>query len=203
MENNEQLSEEWFKERLGLVTASRMADLMAKTKSGYSTSRQNYMAELIIQRLTGKPTDSYTNAAMQWGIDTEAQARAAYELSTDNDVKTVGFIKHSELEAGASPDGLVNDFGLVEIKCPNQATHLEFLLNPVIADKYQKQMQWQLECTNREWCDFASFDSRFPLNMQLKIVRVNRNEAMIAEIKGEVTAFLSEMAQKLIKLGNL
>lgn len=202
MENNIiQGSDEWFSVRLGKATASKMADLMAKTKTGYSASRTNYMAQLIVERLTGQKQESYSNAAMQWGTDNEPQARAAYELETGYQVKEVGFIDHPRIEmSGASPDGLVDDDGLLEIKCPNTATHIDFLLSSVIDNKYIKQMQWQMACTSRWWCDFVSFDPRLPVNLQLKIVRVARDDNMIIEMEQEVKSFLSEVDEKVKKL---
>lgn len=196
----EQRSPEWFAARCGKVTASRVADLMAKTKSGYSTSRANYMAELICERLTGKPTESYTNGAMQWGTDTEPQAKAAYVFMHD-EVAECAFAEHPTIASlGASPDGLVGDDGLLEIKCPNTATHLEFLLSKTIPGKYITQMQTQMACTGRKWCDFVSFDPRLPDSMQMWISRVNRDDAFISEIEKEVTAFLAEVDAKITAL---
>lgn len=189
-----QRSEAWIQQRLGRVTASRIADLMARTKTGYGASRANYMAELICERLTGVKQDGYTNAAMQWGIDNEAAARAAYSFYTDADVAEEGFILHPQIEdSGASPDGLVGSDGLVEIKCPNTASHIETLLSGDIAGKYLLQMQWQMACTGRQWCDFMSFDPRMPGDMQVWIKRVPRDEAKIAEIEAEVRKFLAEI----------
>jgi putative phage-type endonuclease len=196
----EQRSPEWFAARCGKVTASRVADLMAKTKSGYSTSRANYMAELICERLTGKPTEGYTNGAMQWGTDTEPQAKAAYVFMHDA-VAECAFAEHATIGSfGASPDGLVGDDGLVEIKCPNTATHLEFLLSKTIPGKYITQMQTQMACTGRKWCDFVSFDPRLPDSMQMWISRVNRDDAAISEIEKEVVTFLAEVEAKIAAL---
>lgn len=197
----EQRSPEWYAARLGKVTASRVADLMAKTKTGYSTSRANYLAELICERLTGIATEGYSNAAMQWGTETEPQARAAYEFDTGNSVTEVGFVPHQSIaDFGASPDGFVGDDGLIEIKCPNTATHLDFLLTKTIPGKYITQMQVQMACTGRKWCDFASFDPRLPKHMQLFVRRVGRDGDHITQIETEVTAFLAEMKDKLSRL---
>lgn len=197
----EQLSEEWFAARLGRVTASRIADLTAKTKTGYSASRANYMAQLLVERLTGKPQDSYRNAAMVWGTETEPQAKVAYQFITDNEVADIGFVDHPVIAmSGASPDGLIGTEGLIEIKCPNTATHIETLLSGDVEGKYIKQMQWQMACTGRKWCDFVSFDPRLPVNLQLKIIHVDRNDNLIAELENEVAEFLKELD---IKLGNL
>ena len=145
----EQRTEEWFQARLGKVTASRIAELMAKTKTGdYGASRENYIVQLALERLTQKPTEFYANAAMQWGTDQEPNARAAYEVKTGNMVEEVGFIEHPRIpNSGASPDGFVDGlWGMIEIKCPETKTMVEFLLNRKIADKYYKQMQWQMAC---------------------------------------------------------
>lgn len=194
----EQRSNEWFNARLGKVTGSRVADLMAKTKTGYSASRANYMAELVVERLTGQQAERFTNAAMQWGTDVEPQARAAYEFLTDRPVVETGFVLHgSILDFGASPDGLVADDGLVEIKCPNTATHIETLLNEAVPGKYVTQMQAQMACTGRAWCDFVSFDPRLPGDMQMWISRVQRDDAMIADMEREISAFLNELEAKV------
>jgi putative phage-type endonuclease len=190
----EQRTPEWFAIRCGRVTASRIADLMAKTKSGYSTSRANYRAQLVVERLTGVVEQSYCNAAMQHGIDTEAEAREAYQQHMLCTVEEVAFVAHPRIDmAGASPDGLVGDDGMVEIKCPNTATHIETLLGGTVADKYLKQVQFQMACTGRAWNDFVSYDPRLPETMRLFVQRVPRDEAMIAEIEAEIVSFLAEV----------
>jgi len=200
-ESAPQLSEQWFAARLGCVTASRMGDLMAKTKSGYGASRENYMAELIAERLTGTRQERFENAAMKWGVETEAQARIAYEFLQDVTVEQAGFIPHPALTyAGASPDGLVGAEGLVEIKCPNTAMHIDTLLSSTIAAKYVYQMQWQMACTARKWCDFFSFDPRMPASMQVFQKRVSRDPALIDELEREVRTFLEELARKVMAL---
>lgn len=197
----EQHSPEWYAARLGKVTASRVADLMAKTKSGYSASRANYMAELICERLTMTQAEKFTNAAMQWGTECEPHARIAYEFLTDREVTETGFVLHGAIaDFGASPDGLVGDNGLVEIKCPNTATHIETLLSENIPGKYVTQMQAQMACTGRAWCDFVSFDPRMPADMQIWIRRVERDAAAIADMEDEISTFLADMAQKLDSL---
>lgn len=190
--------DEWLKARAGRVTASRVADLMAKTKSGASASRVNYMAQLISERLTGQPAESFTNAAMRHGTETEPEARAAYEMLTGADVVEVGFIPHPTIDGfGASPDGLVGDDGLIEIKCPNTATHIETLLTEKVPSKYNTQMQVQMLCTDRAWCDFISYDPRLPGDMRTWITRVHRDDVFCAQIVAEVTKFLAEMDGKL------
>jgi len=197
----EQRSAEWFAARLGKVTASRVADVIAKTKSGYSTSRANYMAELVCERLTGMQGESFSNAAMVWGTNTEPMARSAYESRMAELVEETGFVLHPTISmAGASPDGLIGDDGLVEIKCPNTATHIDTLLSDGAPSKYMTQMQWQMACTGRKWCDFVSFDPRMPEEMQMFVIRVERNDDLITELEREVEKFLSELEDKITQL---
>lgn len=197
----EQRSEEWFKARLGKVTASRVADVMAKTKSGYSASRANYMAELIAERLTGTKGDFYQNAAMQWGTDQEPNARAAYETLKGVLVREVGFVPHPSIpNSGASPDGIIDETLLVEIKCPNTATHLDFLTSSAIPEKYNLQMQWQMACIGAQNCDYVSYDPRLPERMQLKIIRVARDNVLIQNMETEIRTFLSELDAKVEQL---
>lgn len=200
----EQRTEDWFAARLGKVTASRVADILAKTKSGYSASRDNYMAQLICERLTNTQAESFTNAAMQWGTDQEPFARAAYEVAKGVLVEEEGFVPHPVITmAGASPDGLIGDDGLVEIKCPNTATHIETLLNQAVPAKYITQMQFQMACTGRKWCDFVSFDPRMPEKTRLFIKRVERDNGFIAEMEKEIIKFLSELGRKVEQLEQL
>jgi len=197
----EQGTDEWFAIRIGKVTASRVADVIAKTKSGYSASRDNYMAQLVCERLTGQKGESFTNAAMQHGTETEPLARAAYEALKDVLVDEVGFVPHPTIKmAGASPDGLVGDDGLIEIKCPNTATHIETLLSESVPTKYYTQMQFQLACTGREWCDFVSFDNRLPEELQLFVKRVPRDEMYIKLMEAEIVQFIAELDDKINKL---
>ena len=195
----QQRTPEWFAARCGKVTASRVADVIARTKSGYAASRANYMAELVVERLTGLPTEGYTDAAMRWGIDQEPAARAAYSARTGELIEEVGFVPHPTLEAGASPDGLVLD-GILEIKCPNTATHIEYLLEKTVPTKYFTQIQWQLACTGRAWADFVSFDPRMPPHLSLLVVRVQRDDAYITNLEREVSLFLSELEAKVATL---
>ena len=190
----EQGSPEWFQMRLGKVTASRVADILAKTKTGPSASRQNYLIELAIQRTTGIIQESYTNASMEWGVQNEGLARCAYEVNTNNFVDQVAFIDHPSIKwFGCSPDGLVSDRGLLEIKCPNSATHWEYFKSKKPPQKYFIQMQAQIAVTNKDWCDFVSFDPRMPDRSQLLIVRIDRDEAFIAEMETEIKKFLDEV----------
>lgn len=197
-------TDEWRADKIGKVGASRVADIIARTKTGYSASRANYMAELIAERLTGVPAERYTNKAMEWGVETEAEARIAYEFMAGLPVEQVGFIPHPRIaNAGASPDGLVGQDGLVEIKCPNTATHLDALLGGSVAEKYVTQMQWQMACTGRAWCDFVSFDPRLPERLRTKIKRVQRDAATIRELEKAVAEFLEELAAKVARLNGL
>lgn len=196
-----QYSPEWYAIRLGKVTASRVADVVAKTKTGWGASRANYMAELIAERLTGTVAESYTNAAMQWGKDQEPDARAAYEFKLDCEIVPIGFAIHPSIsDSGASPDGLIGTDGMVEFKCPNTSTHIETLLTRAIPGKYVTQMQWQMACAGRQWCDFVSFDPRMPETMKLFVLRVDRDDKLIATLEADVRDFLDEMAKKIAQL---
>lgn len=197
-------SAEWHAIRIGKVTASRVADVVAKTKTGWGASRANYMAELIAERLTGEAAERFTNAAMNWGTEKEPDARAAYEFFRDASVTEVGFVAHPIISmTGASPDGLVADEGMVEIKCPNTATHLDTLLTQAVPAKYNTQMQWQMACTGRKWCDFASYDPRLPESMSLFVKRVERDDKMIFDLEKDVSSFLAELDEKLSKLDGI
>ena len=200
----EQRTDEWFAARLGKVTASRIGDVMARTKTGYGASRANYMAQLVVERMTGKQTEMYSNAAMQWGTETEPLARAAYETRNNLMVDEIGIVYHPTIPmSAASPDGLIGEHGLIEIKCPNTATHIETLLINKINDGYILQMQWQMACTGRQWCDFVSFDPRMDEELQLKIIPNKRDDELINEIEGEVRKFLAELDFKIESLNQL
>jgi putative phage-type endonuclease len=197
----EQRSPEWFALRAGRVTASRIADIMARTKSGYAASRANYRAQLVCERLTGTVEPSYCSPAMQWGIDTEAAAREAYCQHMLCAVEEIGFVEHPTIPmAGASPDGMIASDGLLEVKCPVTATHIDTLLGGTVPDKYRLQMLWQMACTGRQYCDFVSFDPRLPETMRLFVQRIPRDDDAIAELEREVTAFLSEVDDTVAQL---
>jgi putative phage-type endonuclease len=197
----EQRSNEWFAARIGKVTASKVADVIAKTQSGYAASRANYMAQLVCERLTGQREEFFISGAMQHGTDTEPLARAAYESRYDVLVDEVGFVPHPSIEmAGASPDGLVGDDGLLEIKCPNTATHIDTLLTQTVPSKYNTQMQFQMACTGRSWCDFVSFDNRLPEELQLFVKRVPRDDVFIKQTEDAIVKFLAELDEKINKL---
>jgi len=185
---------EWKSARAGIVTASRINDVMAKIKTGEAAARRDYRAQIIAEILTGTPQDpDYENTAMIWGKEQEPNARSAYEMAQGVMVQQVGLVLHPALDrSAASPDGLVDD-GLLEIKCPKTATHLNYLLENRVPKEYENQMLWQMACCERAWCDFVSFDPRLPEDMQLFIKRFSRNEARILEITEEVKLFLSEV----------
>ena len=185
---------EWHAARCGKVTASRIVDVMAKGKGGEATTRAGYKAELLSERDTGQQSEGFKSGAMQWGNDAEPLARAAYEAETGQFVTEVMFVPHPRIAmSGASPDGLVGTDGLVEFKCPATATHIATLLGTPIKREYLLQMQWQMACTGRAWCDFVSFDPRLSEPKQLKVIRIMRDEPWIAEIEAEVLQFLMEL----------
>jgi putative phage-type endonuclease len=201
MDEELQRTDEWYARRLGKVTASRIADMMAKTKSGWGASRGNYMAELLVERLTGQRTEGYQSAAMLAGIETEAQAKRAYCFRYGVEIVDVEFVDHPEITmAGASPDGLVGDDGLIEIKSPFTATHIHWLRGGPIDDKYLKQVQFQMACTGRVWCDFVSFDQRMPEHMALFVQRVRRDQGFIGNLEHEVRVFLRELEEMQAEL---
>ena len=197
----EQGTAAWLQERRGFATASRIKDVQAKIKSGEAASRANYRAELVAQRLTGQVQESFTNAAMERGTELEPFARAAYEIRNSAIVEETGFIKHPRIEwSGASPDGLVDSDGLLEIKCPNTSTHIGYLLDGIVPSQYIPQMTWQIACTGRKWCDFASYDPRMPEDLRLFVVRFTPSAEQIAQTEQEVIAFLAEVDSVVKKL---
>lgn len=201
----EQGTEQWHAMRLGKATASRIADIIAKGKGGAeSKSRLNYRAELVVERLTQTATEGFTSGAMQWGTEQEPNARIIYETEYGMSVSQAAFIDHPSIEmTGASPDGLVGDDGLVEIKCPNTATHIATLRGGKIDARYLTQMQWQMACTGRAWCDFVSYDPRMPEALQMHVQRVQRDQERIEELEAAVSAFLSEVDEEMKALSQL
>lgn len=189
----EQRTDEWFAARLGKATASRFADILARTPA----PRNNYRAQLVLERLTGIKQDSYTNGSMQWGVEQEPTAKLAYTAETGNEVIDAPFIEHDLLAAGASPDGFIGNDGLIEIKCPNSATHIDTLHKGKLPAQYLAQVQGQLWITGRQWCDFVSFDPRLPLNAQLFVVRAERDETYLANLEAEVSKFLEEVDKEV------
>ena len=200
----EQGTAEWHAMRLGKVTASKVSAVMARTKSGWGAERGNYLAQLVVERMTGIPTEGFTNDAMRWGTEKEPDARDAYSFYSGNEVALASFVDHPKIAmSGASPDGFVGDDGLVEIKCPNSAGHIETLLGGTIPNKYVLQVQWQLACTGRKWCDFVSFDPRMPEDLRLFTRRIARDDAQIADMEKHVVEFLAEVDAKLAALDGL
>ena len=199
-----QRSSEWFAARCGSLGASQLADALAKTKSGWGASRANLRAKLVVERLTGQQEEGFSSAAMIWGVEKEDEARIAYSFVTGNDVTEVGLYKHPIIIGShASPDGLVGNDGCLEIKCPNSSTHIEVLKSNQIAHKYLLQMQWQMACADRQWCDFVSFDPRMPDHLMLYIQRVQRDNDMLAILESEVAAFLAEVDEDVKALSKL
>ena len=193
-------SEIWQqKARCSKVTASKITDILAKLKSGKpAAGRATYMGQLIAERLTGVKSDSFSSNSMQWGTETEPQAIAAYEFLNDVEVERIAFADHPSIEfSGASPDGLLGDDGLIEVKCPNTATHIDYLISQKIPKRYIDQMQWQMACLGRKWCDFMSFDPRMPEHLNKLIIRVDRDDKYIQEMEIEVIKFNSEIEEKL------
>lgn len=200
---SEQQTEAWRQARVGKVTASRVQDIIATVKSGgLSAGYKNYMAELVAERLTGVPQGSdFQSAAMIAGSAMEAEARAIYAFMRNTPIVEVGFVKHPLIrDAGCSPDGYVGDEGLVEIKCPNTATHIDTLLRGVIPIAYATQMHFQMACTGRRWCDFVSYDNRMPEHMRLWVRRVQRDQAIIEQLDDKVSDFLAELASTIDQL---
>jgi len=199
--NDLQRTSEWYTARLGKLTGSRIADATAKTKTGWGASRANYMAELLIERLTGLPTERYTNAAMDWGTQFEPEALAVYEGRSLDVITLTGFVPHPDiLMSGCSPDALVAVDGMAEIKCPNTATHIDTVLGAPIDERYIKQMQWQMACCGRAWCDWVSYDPRLPEKLRIVVRRVDRDDKLIAKLEGEAGIFLAELAEKCHRL---
>tara|TARA_R100000654_G_scaffold58857_1_gene85554 strand:- start:426 stop:1040 length:615 start_codon:yes stop_codon:yes gene_type:complete len=189
---------EWFDSRVGCCTASRCYDAIAKTKSGWSASRERYMDELITERLIGRAQDHFISADMMWGIEQEPLARAAYEFENNVTVQEVGSIPHPVIEwSSASPDGLVGDDGLIEIKCPKTTTMVSTVLSGQIPKNYVTQMTWQLACTQRKWCDFVMFDPRLPPANQIWIQRYEPEEDVITQIEEDVKLFLLDLQVRL------
>ena len=201
LDSANQGTDAWLAERAGRVTASAISNcMMAKTTAGY----QNYLAQLVCERLTGRPTDTFKSAAMEHGNETEPQARAFYELESGNTVLECGFIPHPTFEnSGASPDGLVGELGLVEIKCPQPAKHIKNLMGGNIDKGYALQMQWQMVCTGREWCDFVSFNPDFPDHLKISIRRVEKDAEVCADLTAAVTQFLAAVDAQLRALEGL
>lgn len=192
-----QQSPEWFAARLGKATGSRISDIVAKTKTGYAASREDYMFQLVVERLTGINTVSFSSKEMQWGVEQEEYARSAYEAHMGVLVDQVGSIDHPRIAmSSASPDGLIGDDGMIEIKCPMTKNHLNMFLGQSIAKSYMDQMMWQMAVTGRKWVDYVSFDPRCPAGLQLFIQTIERDDKYIANLETEVIKFLAEVEVK-------
>lgn len=194
----DQGTDEWFALRLGLPTASRFKDLLA---GGKGLTRTGYMLDLACELLTGVKAESYSNSAMEWGTQTEPQARESYSFINDADVDQVCFIQHDDLIAGYSPDGLIGANGLLEIKCPNTKTHIETVLSGKVPTGHTPQLQGGLWIAEREWIDFVSFDPRIKSEKQFFCVRVFRDEAYINNMESEVLRFQEELTEIINKIG--
>lgn len=192
-----QRNDDWQSERIGKITASRIKDLNAKPQKGKALNAT--MLALLSERLTGEAMPIYTTKAMEWGIECEPLAITAYENETGEFVIGCGLIPHPTIEmSGASPDGLVGDDGLIEIKCPETTTHLNTLLTGEVPSEYLPQITWQMACTERDWCDFISFDPRVPENLQIKIIRVLRADVDIETLERDVVR-ANEILEQAIK----
>ena len=203
IETCEQGSEEWLSLRLGKITASRVKDVLTKGRgTSQSKTAESYMMELIAEILTGNSKPFFENDAMRWGTETEPQARAMYAVNNDFvDVKEVAFVEHNE-QVGISPDGLIGDDGLLEVKCPNTTTQLKRALSDDYSADYKAQIQMQLWVTEREWCDFLSFDPRLDCDAGYLQQRVYRDEEYIEEMKVKVYAFAEKMNELINILTN-
>jgi putative phage-type endonuclease len=188
---------QWIRQRVGKVTASRMADVPRGKKGASSAARESYILEVLYEWVTDRAYEYYVSAAMQWGTDHQAEAIATYTLVTGNEVKPAPFVQHSVYaNSGASPDGYIGSDGLVEVKCPTSVTHLKMLLTEEVPEQYVLQVQWQLECSGRQWCDFVSHDNRLPPGLQLFCQRAERDDKVIAMLRDEVEAFIYEVRER-------
>lgn len=200
----EQGTQEWLQLRCGSITGSRIADMLKTIKSGaYAASRIDYAYDLALERLTGEPqnTDLSNVKWVQDGKAWEDDARAMYEFTNDLEVERIGFASHDIIEMfGASPDGLIGDSGVLEIKCPKPKTHLAYLIEKVMPAEYVPQVNAELSCTGREWVDFVSYNPKFPPNLRFFCVRHYRNNRIIADMEESVNDFNDEVEEILEKL---
>lgn len=198
----EQGSEEWFALKLGKVSASKIADVMSRGKgSAEPAGVRNYRAAIVCERLTGQREETYTNGAMARGTELEPMARECYEFLTGATVEQVAFVDHPTIKlAGCSPDGILDGGGLIEIKCPNTATHIEYLLGKVPPTQYIPQMQFQMACTGATYCQFVSYDPRLPEDLQLFVAKLDRDDAYITQMENAIIAFQESVESMLISL---
>lgn len=202
--DGQQRTEAWYAARAGKVTASPILKVYKRIRGGgYSKERETYKYQLIAERLVGTTISQQRNAAMQRGIEKEAEARDRYQRITNLPVTEAPFVPHPHIgDAGASPDGYVGDEGLVEIKCPTSQTAVEVLLTEEVDDQYLAQIQWQLACTGRAWCDYVVFDDRLPPSMQMFVKRIERNDELIRSVEKEVREFIAEISADIERLWN-
>lgn len=187
-------TDEWEKERLGKLTASRFFDAIDQLKNGgWKKARWDYMLELVAERLTGMRKEKYLNGPMLWGVETEPQALAVYAKKR-GEINPGHFVNHPTLAmSGATPDGFVGDDGLVEVKCPNSDTHVATLLQKIVPDEYLTQALWQLACTGRQWCDYLSYDPRMPPALRAAVIRIERDRKQITRLEALAVDFLTEV----------
>ncbi|MBB4077214.1 exodeoxyribonuclease (lambda-induced) [Bartonella fuyuanensis] len=201
----EQRTAQWFQARLGKVTASNVYNVINKTAKGTPTGKyEEYKIKLITERLIGEISPHYETENMRWGIEHEENALREYSFIYDVEITKCGFIQHPTIKmAGASPDGLIGDDGLVEVKCPRSTTHIRFCIDNEIRPEYHTQMQFQMACTGRQWCDFVSYDPRFAgtsSHLRIKIKRLYRNDKEIQQINQEVESFLTEIEREIQRI---
>jgi hypothetical protein len=196
-------SAEWLAARCGVASASRFGAVMATIKTGEAAERRNYKTDLIVERLTGRPLDGFQTAAMKQGIEREPFARMAYEAHTGHIVQEVGFCRLEDIEAGASPDGLIVEDGGLEIKCPERSAHLRYLQQEAEPPEYTWQIQGGMWVTGRQWWDFASYNPDFPERLQLIVRRIKRDEAAIKKLEAEVRRFLAEVDAEVLRLQDM
>lgn len=197
---SEQRTDAWYQERCGKVTASRICDVMATTQKGWGAARAKYMDDLIAERLSGQPTIRRV-ASMEARVELEPEARIAYEFYTDNAITEVGFIPHPSIpNAGASPDGIVSDDGLVEIKCLDPRAHITLVKSGIIDSAYLYQVQFQMACTERSWCDFFTYQPLMPEELKIFKRRIIRDDHAIGKIESAVKDFLAEVDAEIQRI---
>jgi len=196
-------SDQWLRARIGRITASRISDVMATLKrGGESAARRNYKMELTAERLTRRAADHYVSYEMQRGSEKESDAKMLYEMATGTMLEPVGFVLHPELDfTGASPDALIGEAGVLEVKCPKTETFLEWLDTRQVPEDYICQMQWEMACTGRQFAHFFAFDDRLPAGHQHIVIEVPRNEEMIQRITGEVVRLNTEIEEFIARNG--
>lgn len=201
---NTQGSDGWLYDRLGHMTSSGAIDAISMLKNGNeSVARKKYKVQVVTERLTGIPRDSYLDRLriIKWGKEQEENARLAYEFVTGNKVEEVGFIKHHSIDnLGASPDGLILSDGLVEFKCPESTTHIDYILTGKVPEEYIPQMLDQLLVTERDWCDFVSYDPRLDINNRIFIVRFQPTTQEIMDFESKAKEFLNEANELFLRL---